>query len=70
MQNMKIHPQNTLILALDTEQICAFSTGYHKPVAPLTGGAKQYKLRAYAHPEQNNQQIAQAVGITDRTVRK
>ena len=27
-------------------------------------------LRAYDHPEQNNQQIAQAVGTTDRTVRK
>ena len=26
-------------------------------------------LRAYDHPEQNNQQIAQAVGTTDRTVR-
>ena len=27
-------------------------------------------LRAYDHPEQNNQQIAQAVDTTDRTVRK
>lgn len=27
-------------------------------------------LRAHEHPEQNNQQIAQAVGTTDRTVRK
>ena len=27
-------------------------------------------LRAYDHPERNNQQIAQAVGTTDRTVRK
>jgi len=27
-------------------------------------------LRAYDHPEQNTQQIAQAVGSTDRTVRK
>ncbi len=27
-------------------------------------------LRAHAHPEQNNQQIAAAIGTTDRTVRK
>ena len=27
-------------------------------------------LRAKAHPEQNNQQIAAAIGTTDRTVRK
>ncbi len=27
-------------------------------------------LRAYQHPDQSNQQIAQAVGTTDRTVRK
>ncbi len=27
-------------------------------------------LRANAHPEQNNQQIALAIGTTDRTVRK
>ncbi len=27
-------------------------------------------LRANAHPEQNNQQIAAAVGTTDRTIRK
>ncbi len=27
-------------------------------------------LKAFEHPEQNNQQIAQAVGTTDRTVRK
>jgi transposase len=27
-------------------------------------------LRAYDHPEQNNQQISQAVGTTDSTVRK
>ncbi len=27
-------------------------------------------LRAYEHPEQNNQQIALALGTTDRTVRK
>jgi len=27
-------------------------------------------LRAYDHPEQNNQQIALALGTTDRTVRK
>jgi FixJ family two-component response regulator len=26
-------------------------------------------LKAHAHPEQNNQQIASAVGTTDRTVR-
>ncbi len=27
-------------------------------------------LRAYEHPEQNNQQIAGAVGTSDRTIRK
>lgn len=27
-------------------------------------------LRAYEHPEQNNQEIALALGTTDRTVRK
>jgi hypothetical protein len=27
-------------------------------------------LRAYAHPEQSNQQLASALGTTDRTVRK
>ncbi len=27
-------------------------------------------LRAHEHPEQNNQQIALAIGTTDRTVRK
>lgn len=27
-------------------------------------------VRAHAHPEQNNQQIALALGTTDRTVRK
>jgi DNA-binding transcriptional regulator YiaG len=27
-------------------------------------------LRAYEHPEQSNQQLASALGTTDRTVRK
>ncbi len=27
-------------------------------------------LRAHAHPEQSNQQLASALGTTDRTVRK
>ena len=60
-------PKPTHPVHLPAEEVKSFQqlVRTHSTLQAVTVRAR-IMLRAYDHPEQNNQQIAQAVGTTDR----
>ena len=64
-------PKPTHPINLTAEEVQSFQQLIRAHSTPQAVAVRaRIILRAYEHPEQNNQQIAQAVGTTDRTVRK
>lgn len=64
-------PKPTYPIDLTSEEVTSIQHLIRAQMTPQTVAVRaRVILRAYAHPEQNNQQIARALGITDRTVRK
>jgi|SRR6266571_2819454 putative transposase len=63
-------PKPTHPIALTAEEVNHLQHLIRAHTTPQTLAVRaRIILRANAHPEQNNQQIAVAVGTTDRTVR-
>jgi putative transposase len=64
-------PQPTHPIELTTEEVKSLQQLIRAHSTPQTVAVRaRIILKAYEHPEQNNQQIASAIGTTDRTVRK
>ena len=64
-------PKPTHPIELTAEEVKSFQQLIRAHTTPQVVAVRaRIILRAYAHPEENNQQIARAVGTTDRTVRK
>ena len=64
-------PKPTHPVNLTAEEVKSFQQLIRAHSTPQAVAVRaRIMLRAYDHPEQNNQQVAQAVGTTDRTVRK
>jgi predicted transcriptional regulator len=63
-------PKPTHPIALTAEEVNHLQHLIRAHTTPQTLAVRaRIILRAHEHPEQNNQQIAVAVGTTDRTVR-
>jgi len=64
-------PKPTYPIDLTAEEVKSFQQLIRAHTTPQAVAVRaRIILRVHEHPEQNNQQIAQAVGTTDRTVRK
>lgn len=64
-------PKPTHPIELTAEEVTSLQHLIRAHTTPQTVAVRaRIILRAYEHPEYNNQQIASAIGVTDRSVRK